>query len=338
MEDDKRDQDRTPEPTPPEQEEITGTPDPAYEGGDYNFERYDEDIPTGDAGRKKKKFGDPIEPSEPRRRGRRWPVLFMGGCLGLLCLCCIVPICVTAVAAGGIAAIASNTEATTTVTETIEVDPETPVSLTVDNEVGAVTIEQGLSDEVEIEYTKRAYGWNNERAENELDNIEVLIEEPEANAVQISVDTERDRDTVWSNASNVELTIQVPESVHLTITNRVGGINIRGVRAESLDLNADVGGIVFEGELANNPDATFRAETATGGTEFRLPADVYVTIDAEVDVGDVNVDDTFDSIDITEDERNVTDARWLGTLGSGEGDAPTLTLRANTGGVSVQVR
>ncbi len=320
------DQGWEPDAAQPDDAIITGTPDPDYATDESLYIQADP--------KKKKRSAPPA----PRRRGTRWPLLFAGGCLGLCALCCVVPFCLFAATAGGVATIASNSAVTSSTTETLAVDPDAPVHLTVNNPVGAVNITRGLSDEVVITYTRRAYGWNNSRAENQLDHIEVAVDQPETNTIQVAADSSRDGDTLWSRASNVELSIRVPPNVRLTINSSVGAINIKGVHAEALDLTTSVGGIVFEGTLSDDPAATFRADTTTGGSVFRLPADVYVAIDAETSVGGVDIDSGFDRIAITEEQRNVTEERWRGSLGSGDADPPMLTLRSSTGGIVVEVQ
>lgn len=317
--------------------EIEGTPDIGSDigrdpGSGYDYNRYDT---GGELPRKKKKYGEP-----PRRRNgcARWSLILMFGCMTMCCLCCIVPLCITATAAGGLAAVAGNSEVTAHDVQTLTVDPDQPVNLTVDNPVGSVVIAQGSGDTVEISTTKRAFGWNTERAQRELDNIAIMVTQPDTNDIQIEVDTTRDNDTAWSKANNVEMVIRVPDAVTLTIDSNLGSIIVRDVRVEAMDLNASLGSIIFEGDITDDPAASYSIVTGTGAVIIRLPVDIYARIDARADVGDVTVSNLFETMSNVNDRTDSGDLFWTGTLGSGDDDPPTLLLRSDIGAITVEMR
>lgn len=306
---------------------ITGVPDIAY---DYGAD----DVGTYDLPRKRKH-----EERAPHGNGcSRCSIWLLIGCTTLCCLCCILPFCLFVTVAGGVATIASNSEATVTDTQTLDVDPDRPVTLTVDNPVGSVVIAPGASGVVEVETKRRAFGWNQDRAQRELENIAVAVTQQETNDIRVEVTTNRDENTIWSNANNVEMTIRVPESVSLTIKNNLGSITVRNVPVDALDLHTTLGSIVFEGTLSADSASAYQIETSTGSIIVRLPANVYAAIDARADVGSVNVADGFTLMTGVTERSDPGENSWIGTLGSGEGDPPTLTLRSSTGAILVETR
>lgn len=308
---------------------ITGVPDPdiAYDYGADAIGDYD--LP------RKRKHED----RAPRGNGcSRCSIWLLIGCLTLGCLCCILPFCLFITVAGGMAAIASNSEATITDTQTLEVEAGRPVTLTVDNPVGSVVIEPGASGVVAVETKRRAFGWNQDRAQRELQNIAVSVTQPETNDIRVEVTTNRDENTIWSNANNVEMTIRVPERVSLTIKNNLGSITVRDVPVDALDLHTTLGSIVFEGTLSGDSAGPYQIETSTGSIIARLPANVYAAIDARADVGSVTVGGGFALMTDVTERSDAGENSWTGTLGGGDGDPPTLTLRSNTGAITIETR
>lgn len=308
---------------------ITGVPDP-----DITYDYGADEVGDFDLPRKRKH-----EERAPRGSGcSRCSIWLLIGCTTLCCLCCILPFCMVVTVAGGMAAIASNSEATVTDTQTVDIETGLPVTLAVDNLVGSVVIEPGASGAVEIETTRRAFGWNQDRAQRELENIAVSVTQPETNVIRVEVTTNRDENTIWSNANNVDMTIRVPESVSLTIKNNLGSITVRDVPVDALDLHTTLGSIVFEGTLSGDSASAYQIETSTGSIIARLPASVYAAIDARADVGSVNVADGFTLMTDVTERSDASENSWIGTLGRGEGDPPTLTLRSNTGAITVETR
>lgn len=299
--------------------------------------------PMPDDLRKKKNTSDWDPPS--RSSGCNFPVMLLGGCLMLCLLCCCLPLCASAIAIGGLAAAISDSEATDSGFKSIQVPENTAITLNVDNPVGSITIQHGAADHVEVEYTKRTYHLNHEMAVNRLDNIDVQVTQPGGgDTVDVTVDMERSRDSFWdifSFADNVSLTITVPDSVtvYLTIDSSVGTIEVHDITVESLDIQTDTGAVQFDAVLGGSLDATYRITTSTGGIAVELPRNIYYHIDAVTDVGgvDMNVDD-FDRVREDKNDQDGISQTWVGTLGSGDEDAPTLTLRSDTGGIIIEGR
>jgi hypothetical protein len=286
--------------------------------------------------------GAPMDEA-PRRRGSRsslWPLYFAGGCMVLCCLCCFLPICLLAATGAGMAAILSNSETTRVETKTLTVDPNTPVTLSVDSTSGSITIRRGQSDsDVIINSTRRAHGWTKSAAEKELDNITLDIQQPnDGNTITINVSTDRTQNNFWFLANQVDLVITVPENVELALQNNTGSIDISGVKASALDVQTNTGSVTFNGEIGVDPRSTFSIQTNTGSISVSLPADTSVNVDARADVGSVSVSRSFDSITNVSENHAGVGATWNGTLNDHNEDMPTLRLHSNTGSVKVNAQ
>lgn len=281
---------------------------------------------------------EPDSVPAPRRGGCAWPLLVALGCLGACAACCVLPFCALVITGAGFAAILSNSEATQSGTETVTLDPDTIITLAVDNSVGSIDIRPGSEDRVEVAYTKKAYGLTKGQAQDELDNITVSAVKAADDRVEITVDNRRSEDSFWTFANSVELTITVPEALHIAIESDVGSVDIPDVRARSLDISTSTGSVTFDGDLLPGASSEYLIETRTGAIRVTLPRDAYVTLDARSDVGGVTVSDAFDKRSNVNYDQQTVGEEWTGTLGEGGEDAPMLTLRANTGSIRVEAR
>jgi hypothetical protein len=273
----------------------------------------------------------------PERR-RLWPFVAIAGCLLAPCLCCLLLICLLAATGVGFAAVFTNSEVAQSHTETFNLPAGTNPTLTVDNPVGAVTVRRGNDNEVVVTYTKKAHGLTKSRATAELDNIRVDTQQPADDQIAITVTTDRTKKTLFAFANRVDMTITVPEKVYLAITNNVGSTDVQGVDALGLDLKNNTGSITFSGSLSPDASTPYSMTSNTGSIQVTLPGNVYVEIDATVNVGSINVSSDFAKRSNVEDTRHAVGQTWHGTLGTGSGQAPVLQLRTNTGSIDVSAQ
>jgi hypothetical protein len=324
----------TPTPLDPEQPaEIAGVPDSDHldEPPDYGPEVYG--TPMGIDPRKGR--------AEPRgRSGLRipWPIFLALGCLCMPFVCCIMVLCGTAAAGATLATIFSRNHMSESHTETLSVPSGAPVTLNVDNRVGEITIERGTEDTVVVEYTKTAYGLTKSNAQDAVNDIIVDIQQPTESEVTIDVQLGREEDTFFFRGSSVDLTLTVPERVALTVQNNVGTIKIQNLRVQSLDLETNTGSIEYLGWMPTNVNVPLEISANVGTIRLTLPENTYLNIDAEVDVGDINVSDSFDQVTPESQSGDSVGARWQGTLGRGAEDAPTLNLKVNVGDIRIAPR
>jgi len=282
-------------------------------------------------------YGTPMDDYAAPRRRRRWPLLVVLGCLGLCFVCCVGPICVVAIGGAAIASFVDT--ATVTASQTFDVPDSGPVTLTIDNPVGDITIQQGASDRVVVTYTKKVHGLSQSSANRRLDDLQLSITQPQDDTIHIVAENVNEIDQlseILSIGGQIQLTITVPERVALDVTTNVSDITVERVQANRLDLKTNTGDIVFDGSLTGEGDQQpNRITTNVGSITVRLPRDASVALSARTDVGKVSVSDRFDRVRQADSARSGVSDRWSGTLGS-DGDRPTLDLQTNTGDITVE--
>lgn len=316
-------------PAPDQDEAITGQPDSGYVRPDSGYEKPKRDL------------GDTPRKSRPRRSRRSaWACFVLLGCLISPCVCCVMALCTVGSGVGIVAAIFDSNKVTRTTTRTFDVEAGAALSLEIDNRVGSITVQPGSADdEVAVTYKMTAYGFTRDAAESNLDEIAVDIRHDENSRMVINVDPGSSEDSWFFRASSVNLTVSVPDEVYLTLENNVGNITIEDVTVRALNVRTNTGEVSFNGRLAETVEDSLTLETNVGSLDVTLPDDVYLVVEAEADVGNVNVADGFDRVSVEEqgsDDR-VGDHQWI-TLGEGPGDAPTLLLKINVGDVSIRAR
>lgn len=268
-----------------------------------------------------------------RRRPRRWPLYVALGCLLFPCICCALPVGVLAAGGVTLAAVFDNSEATLSDVETIPVEGDL-IPLEVNNNVGDITIQPGTDDEVRVEYTKRAYALSKGRAEEELNSIVVDVSQRDDGTVVVSTDQGDDDDNFFFRSNRVDLVISVPENVELRVTNDVGEIEVaNGLNVEELSLRTDVGDVRFSSALVGS--GPYSLIVNVGEIRLTLPANSYLQLDAQTNVGDVSVSG-FTTSD--EAQTNEVGASLNTTLGEGDGSAPTLTAQVDVGSIRINSR
>ncbi|WP_162909518.1 DUF4097 family beta strand repeat-containing protein [Aggregatilinea lenta] len=229
---------------------------------------------------------------------------------------------------------------------TVEMDGLQVVTLVVKSEVGSVKVMPGDAGEVVVDYKLTAYAHTGAEAQAELAEMSVTVR---ANGDRVLVDASQSVDEGDRRSDTVDLTIRVPETTNLNITNNVGDVTVEGLSVpETLRLSQDVGSVSlkdvdvaapvdahvsvgdlrFNGSLA--ADQAHRFTTDTGSITLSLPAEASAMLDAEATVGSVDVD--FTLTDRTDAAPGVMGSVH-GTLGEG-GEA--LTLRTSVGDIAVK--
>lgn len=247
-------------------------------------------------------------------------------------------------AAGCSREIANMKEATTTRQEIISLEGDSPVLLDVRNGVGEVLVRGAETDRIEVDYRMTAYGRTQADADRELEAMRVTFSQ-EAGAV--TIDAVQEKRATQGQSNKVDLTITVPRTIDLIVTNNVGKVEALDLRTlEQLQITANVGDIVLRDieagaratVIGNVGDVTFEGVLSDGG-EFktdvgklnvRLADDTSAQVDARTGVGSIAVrglDTSGSSL-----KKNVPGASLTATLGSG---GPALTLISNVGDITL---
>jgi len=246
-----------------------------------------------------------------------------------------------------------------TAEEEISQDFEAPDNLSVMAETfnGDIVILAGSAGQVQVNVTKRGAGTSQQRAEQDLENIDVSIT-LEGNTLDV-IAKRTGGSRMGNSGAEIFITLP-PEVANLDLTTSNGEISTRGVKGEILahtsngaviveggtgrldletsngriDVTAENsvvsaltsnGRINFVGSLASG-ESNF--ETSNGSIEITLPSDAAFELDADTSNGSVTCD-----FDITI-SGTVKKDRLTGTVG--ENPQTTIVARSSNGSIRIQ--
>jgi hypothetical protein len=246
----------------------------------------------------------------------------------LLICCCLV---FAILAAGGVLSFipfraATNMRVETSATVERSFDVTTPVFVSAEVNVGKVTVKVGEGDAVRVSAVKRAWGSDRDEAERHLADIQIDIEQPEPNRVEIQT-TMPPRLNRLGRTPTVDLEIWVPRETNLDLTNNVGRIEVTGVEG-TFDLRSNVGDVTLR-DVRFTDNSQIKSDV--GRIDLRLPANSTFSFRAKTNVGDIDID-----FDVRNERRD--DEVVGGTVEGEIGDAPSvhLDLETNTGDINVR--
>jgi hypothetical protein len=297
-------------------------------------ERYEAEIFEPEKKKKNEEYY--LEPEPPRRR-RRWPWFVLGGCAMLCCLCLVVPLVFLSVGGVAFSAMIAGSEVTERGTEQIDVTGDA-LAFTVQNDVGDVTIETGAEGAIVVDYVKRAYSISRGEARDRLNDVVIRLEETAEGEVSLTVESPSSRFSLV-HIDSVDLVISVPpDTVYdLVASVDVGSLRIgNDVQVSHVDAQVDVGSIALHSTLSEDlTDSRLRVDV--GEVSLDLPEDAYLRVEGFTDVGDISVDPALD-VSGVDHRQEVTNERWTGTFGSGEGTAPLLEITIDVGEIRINAQ
>ncbi len=223
---------------------------------------------------------------------------------------------------------------------------------------GSIDVSNGADDEVVVEVTKRASGFNEDAARANLERVEVSISQ---NDDEVRVKAERHGHGIGECGAAV--IIVVPPGSHLVLRSSNGYIVSEGIRGEidaqtsngkidvveasgkiqvgssngailveatdaEVDARTSNGSIRFNGSLAAG-DSLLR--TSNGNIDVRLPADSQFELEAATSNAKVNSE-------FSSDEGNRRGDRRRRHLSATIGEKPTFSLVLSTSNASINVR
>ena len=217
--------------------------------------------------------------------------------------------------------------------------------LTLDIDVGEVTVDATDGQRIVVTGRVRAWGLNNVEARERLDRVQLTFEH-EGDKLRIETDVDAPAGG-WSGRSpRVELLIEVPRRTTVTATANVGDVRVRNTTGD-LDISTDVGrvdvqdvrveraltivsdvaSIGFAGALTEG--AEYELQSDVGRISMVLPADSRFELDARSDIG---------AVDVGFDVRGEHSGRLVGRTVTGAvngGGSTTVTARSNVGAVRI---
>ena len=145
-----------------------------------------------------------------------------------------------------------------------------PVDLSVQNDMGNISVQAGVDGQVHVTSEKIAWGIGTADAQAALKDIKVIIVQ-KGNQISISVQqpTEVDMLHVGPGAGSVKFTITVPKETAATLHSSNGDVSLDGTTGPA-DLRSDFGTITATGVTgtllakSTNGDVTARSITSTG--------------------------------------------------------------------------
>ncbi|MFZ5915328.1 MAG: DUF4097 family beta strand repeat-containing protein [Chloroflexota bacterium] len=247
--------------------------------------------------------------------------------VAIVLICCCLAV-VALAASGVLSSVKAVTDMRMEASATVErsFDVTTPVTLKVRVNVGQVIVKVGEGDTVRISAVKRVWGQDRQQAEDYLADVQIDIEQPQANRIEIQTVIPARLNRLGRTPS-VDLEIWVPRQTDLDLSTEVGGIEVTGVEG-AFDVRTNVGDITLrDAHLAGDS----QLKTDVGSIDLRLPANSAFTFRAQTDVGDIDLD--FDVRNRRQDEQIVG-----GTVEGEVGDTPTvhLNLKTNTGDIDIR--
>ncbi|MCL4879818.1 MAG: DUF4097 family beta strand repeat protein [Anaerolineae bacterium] len=268
-------------------------------------------------------------PSEPKPRQSG----FLRGCLLLGCaamfLCCFSAFGLGA----GVAALGATVDANeqkAVKNERLVINSD-EVNLVVENYVGKVKISGSRSaEDIQVTLELKATGMTEDRARTRLDSIRYEVER---DGDTYRVWAREDENTgFWDKIGNssVDMTINVPEELNITVTSNVGEIDINNVIIrDKLDVTTEVGGVKFSGQIG--PEGDHSITTNVGAVKVRVTRDSSFRLDAKSNVGDVNAD-----LDLNNEQNSqeVVSRQVSGDYGNDP--EATLTIISDVGEIEIR--
>jgi hypothetical protein len=287
----------------------------------------------------------PLPERPPERRSGNTIVWLIGGIVGALLLFGLFALLLASVA-GWFLVGGATTRYTDTTTKTVAV--AAPITLTIQNPAGNVTIRRGVGDQVSVQVTKVVRTLNQSVATRELNQM-VVNTTQNGNTIQIETNYSTSFFDGVRSSRSVDLLVTTPEQTTVTLRLNAGNATLSDLQG-AMDLQVNAGNLTVSGAqvtdsssfrtdagnitatLSMTPKAALSVQVNAGNASLTLPANTPARLDARVNVGSINV--TGWSIPVTHSTPPGAAASGdLGTNATGD-----LQIQVNVGAVMVRAR
>lgn len=221
--------------------------------------------------------------------------------------------------------------------KTLKVDTEKPVTLSVNDDAGDVSIVGGDVEAVEVQILKTGYGSNDARAEEALKNIKYDIKQ-NGNTITITYKLSG-RQT--REVNTIDLIITVPTETLVEVDNGFGVVDISDLKG-NVDISGDFGDVTvknIDGALSvENSSGEIRVSNVDAGSEnVRIEADFGKITLEKVNAKDVNISSssgaiTLNNVRATGDFFSKSD---FGSVTFENGSAASVTIESSSGKVDI---
>lgn len=227
--------------------------------------------------------------------------------------------------------------ATAEESKTIKIDTKKPVTLSVNDDAGDVSIVGADVEAVEIQIVKTGYGSTDARAEEALKGIKFDIKQ---NGNTITLNYELDgRQT--REVNTVDLIITVPTETEVELDNGFGVVDVADLNGD-VDISGDFGDVTvknIEGALVvdNASGEVEISNVDAGSQDVRIESDFGKVTLEKVNGKDINIDSNSGSL-------NLSNVRATGEIFTGSdfgnitfenGSAASVTVDSNSGVVTL---
>lgn len=223
--------------------------------------------------------------------------------------------------------------------ETLEVDADEPLTLTVKNAAGNVTVTGGDVDEVQVHVVKTAYDSTQARADEEVKTIKYTIDQ---NGNDITLKYELPKSMNFSNNINtVDFIVTVPIETAVTVDTGFGEVSVTGTKGDA-DLKNDFGDVTaqnLEGALSveTNSGTVEAVSIDAGSKDIELNSDFGNIILEQASAANITFDSnsgkvTLQDVNVTGDFYSKSD---FGDTKFENGSASSITIESNSGKVQL---
>ena len=223
--------------------------------------------------------------------------------------------------------------------KTIKVNMEKPLSLTVADAAGSVTITGEDVETVQVRVIKTAYDSSQARADEEVKGIKYAIEQ-NGNAITLRYELPKSMN-FSNNVNTVDFIVSVPNEVSVEVDTNFGEVNISSTKG-NVDVKNDFGDITFE-----NIEGALTAKTNSGEVKATSIVAGRENIDLSSDFGgvtlkkagatDITLDSNSGAISLSEvrAKGDLTSNTDFGNTDFENGSADALHVETNSGRVSL---
>lgn len=221
--------------------------------------------------------------------------------------------------------------------KTLEVDIEKPVTLSVNDDAGDVSVVGGDVEAVEVQIVKTGYGANQNRADEALKNIKYEVKQ-NGNIITLTYKLSG-RQT--REVNTVDFLITVPTNTEVEIDNGFGVVDVSDLNGD-VDISGDFGDVTvknIEGALmVDNASGEIEISNVDAGSQdVRIEADFGKVTLEKVNGKDINIDSSSGTL-------NLNNVRATGELFAStdfgnfdfeNGSAASVTVDSNSGKVTL---
>ena len=223
--------------------------------------------------------------------------------------------------------------------KTLKVDTKKPLSLTVADAAGSVTITGEDVETVQVRVIKTAYDSSQARADEEVKGIKYTVEQS-GNTITLKYELPKSMN-FSNNVNTVDFIVSVPNEVSVEVDTNFGEVSISGTKG-NVNVKNDFGDVTvenIEGALTvqTNSGEVNATSIVAGAEDIDLSSDFGGVILKKADARDITLDSNSGTITLGEVRAtgDLTSNTDYGNTDFENGSANALHIETNSGKVSL---